>query len=80
MRLSIGSEPTKAVNSDASPYIATLPSSSGRRPRRSPIGPDASAPTRMPMLDHTKAWVKSGPGRCQAWVKDGTVTAIALTS
>jgi hypothetical protein len=34
----------------------------------------------MPMLDHTKAWVKAGPGRFQACVSDATVTAIALTS
>ena len=32
------------------------------------------------MLDHTKTWVKAGPGRLHAWVSDGTVTAIALTS
>jgi hypothetical protein len=63
MTLSIGNEPTGAVNNDASPYTATLQSNNGRRPRRSPIGPAGRAPTRMRMLDQTKACVKADPDR-----------------
>ena len=66
--LSISNEPTRAVNNDASPYTATLPSKSGRRPRRSPIEPADRPPTRMPRLDQTKACVKAGPHRFQACV------------
>src|SRR6266446_3841633 len=73
--VSIMSEPAKALNSEA-----RLASSKGLRPTRSPIGPAESAPTMMPMLDHRKAVVKAGPGRFQAWVKDGTVMPIELTS
>ena len=32
------------------------------------------------MLDHRKAVVNAGPGRCQAWVSDGTETPIELMS
>ena len=57
-----------------------LASSKGLRPVRSPIGPEDKAPTRMPMLDQTKAVVKAGPGRFQAWVNCGTATPIELMS
>ena len=78
--LSMRSEPASAVNSEASPKIVMLVISKGLRPIRSPIGPAERAPTRIPMLDHRKAVVNAGPGRCQAWVSDGTETPIELMS
>jgi hypothetical protein len=78
--LSMNKEPANALNSEARPKIVRLASSKGFLPTRSPIGPADSAPTMMPMLDHRNAWVKAGPGRPQAWVRDGTVTPIELMS
>ena len=53
---------TDQVKADATenmPMKAVEMMSSGLRPKRSPSGPEASAPTRMPTLDITKAMVKS---------------------
>src|SRR6516165_928646 len=71
-RLSMLSDPTTAVSSEAIPKIARLASNSGRRPNRSPIGPAESAPTMMPMLDHRKAIANVDGGRCQSRISDGT--------
>ena len=62
--LSQSSEPAAALSSEAIPKIVRLASSSGLRPKRSPIGPAESAPTMMPMLDHRNAIVNAGGGRC----------------
>src|ERR1700736_6679967 len=89
--VSVSSESAKALNSEANPKIRRLPINSGLGPKRSPIGPAERAPTKMPVLDHRKAvanaaprrvqeGVNAGPGRFQAWVKDGTETPIELTS
>ena len=78
--LSTPSEPANALASEARPKIATLASSSGLRPKRSPIGPEESAPTMTPRLDHRKASEKADGGRSQAWVKDGTAQPIEPTS
>ena len=69
-----------SLASEPSPKIKRLPISSGLRPMRSPIGPADSAPTMMPMLDHRKAVVKAGGGRCQAFFSTGTAQAIELMS
>jgi len=73
-------EPAIAESSEAKPKIATLASSSGLRPTRSPMGPAASAPTTTPMLDQTNAVENAGGGRFQAWVSDGTAQPIEPTS
>jgi hypothetical protein len=69
-----------ALNSEASPKIVMLAISSGLRPRRSPIGPEASAPAMTPRLDHKKANENAEGARCQAWVRDGTAQPIEPTS
>ena len=79
-RLSVAIESAVALSSEAIPKIVRLASSSGRRPKRSPIGPAESAPTRMPMLDHRNAVVNIGGGRCQALISDGTAQATELRS
>jgi hypothetical protein len=79
-RLSIPSEPAAALSSEANPKIVRLASKSGRRPKRSPIGPAESAPTKMPMLDHKNAIVNIDGGRCHVWIKDGTAQATELMS
>ena len=52
----------------------------GLRPSRSPIGPDARAPTMMPTLDMTKALAKAAGGTFQACDSDGAAMPIALMS
>ena len=74
------SEPAVALSNEATPKIVRLTSNSGRRPKRSPIGPAESAPTRMPMLDHRNAIVNIDGGRCQARISDGTAQATELRS
>ena len=61
-RLSVAIELAVALSSEANPKIVRLASNSGRRPKRSPIGPAERAPTRMPMLDHRNAAVNNGGG------------------
>ena len=73
-------EPAVALSNEAKPKIVRLASNSGRRPKRSPIGPAESAPTRMPMLDHRNAIVNIDGGRCHAWISDGTAQATELRS
>jgi hypothetical protein len=79
-RLNVPIEPAVALSSEAIPKIVRLISNSGRRPKRSPIGPAQSAPARMPMLDSKKAVVNIGGGRCQALIRDGTAQATELRS
>ena len=78
--LSRPSEPANALASDATPKIATLASSRGLRPKRSPIGPEARAPAMTPRFDHRNAKEKADGGRFQAWVRDGTAQPIEPTS
>jgi len=78
--LSTPSEPANALASEARLKIATLASSSGLRPKRSPIGPEARAPAKTPRLDHRKANEKADGARSQAWVRDGTAQPIEPTS
>src|SRR5580704_10619892 len=61
----------KADSSENTPMRAVLQIKSGLRPRRSPSGPDSSAPTRMPTLDITKAMVNSGGATPQAFESEG---------
>jgi hypothetical protein len=72
--------PANALSSEARPKIAMLPSSSGLRPKRSPIGPEESAPAMTPRLDHRKASANAGGASCQAWVSGGTAQPIEPTS
>ena len=74
------SEPGEALSSEAIPKIVRLASNSGRRPKRSPIGPAESAPTMMPMLDHRNAIVNVDGGRCQSRISDGTAQATEFRS
>ena len=60
--------------------LASLASSRGLRPKRSPIGPEASAPAMTPRLDHRNAQKNADGGRFQAWVRDGTAQPIEPTS
>jgi hypothetical protein len=79
-RLSMLSDPTTALSSEAIPKIVTLASNSGRRPNRSPIGPADSAPTMMPILDHRNAVANADGGRCHSRISDGTAQATELRS
>ena len=79
-KLSMPSEPAVALSSEAIPKIVRLPSNSGRRPKRSPIGPADSAPIRMPTLDHRNAIVNIDGGRCHSRISDGTAHATELRS
>ena len=74
------SEGETALASEPSPKSATLISSSGLRPKRSPIGPADSAPTITPIFDHRKASAKADGASCQTWVSDGTAQPIEPTS
>ena len=78
--LSTDSEPATALSNEATPKIKRLAINSGRRPKRSPIGPADNAPTMMPMLDHKNAMVNAGGGRCHKWISDGTAQPIELMS
>ena len=64
--VSAPSESAVALSSEATPKIVRLTSSSGRRPKRSPIRPAESAPTRMPMLEHVNA-----SRECRRWQMPG---------
>src|ERR1700761_3276126 len=66
-----GTDQAKTDATENTPMKAVLQIRSGLRPRRSPSGPDASAPTRMPTLDITKAMVKSGGGKPQPLDSEG---------
>jgi hypothetical protein len=66
-----GIDHAKALATEKMPIKATLMISSGLRPKRSPSGPDSSAPNRMPTLDITKAVVNSGGATPQAFESDG---------
>ena len=61
----------KADSTEKMPMKAVEMISSGLRPKRSPSGPEASAPIRMPTLDITKAMVKSFGSTPQALISDG---------
>lgn len=78
--VSAPSESAVALSNEATPKIVRLTSSNGRRPKRSPIRPADSAPTRMPMLEHVNAMVNAAAGRCQALISDGTAQAMELRS
>ena len=66
-----GIDHAKALATENTPMKATLMISSGLRPKRSPSGPDNSAPTRIPTLDITKAVVNSGGATPQAFESEG---------
>ena len=52
----------------------------GLRPRRSPVGPEASAPTMTPTFDMTNALANAAGGTFQACDSDGAAMPIALMS
>ena len=79
-RLSTLSDPTTALSNEAMPKSVRLPSNSGRRSNRSPIGPAESAPTMMPILDHRNAMANVDGGKCHSWISDGTAQATELRS
>ena len=66
-----GIDQAKAESTENSPMKPTLMISSGLRPKRSPSGPESSAPKRMPTLDITKAVVKAGGGTPHAFDSEG---------
>src|ERR1700722_3496373 len=66
-----GIDHAKALATEKMPMKATLMISSGLRPKRSPSGPDSSAPNRMPTLDITNAVVNSGGATPQAFESEG---------
>ena len=66
-----GTDQAKADSTENRPMKPTLMTSSGLRPKRSPSGPESSAPTRMPTLDITKAMVNCGGGTPQAFDSEG---------
>src|ERR1700750_2476031 len=75
-----GIDHAKALITENSPMKPTLITSSGLRPKRSPSGPDSSAPTRMPTLDITKAEVNSGGATPQAFDSEGAAMPIVPRS
>ena len=66
-----GTDQAKALSTEKMAMKATLMMSSGLRPKRSPSGPDSSAPTRMPTLDITNAIVNSAGATPHAFESEG---------